>query len=139
MRIFCTIAFSGCGIGFIICTFISPENQWTSTILMIVSLSFLGFSSGGFPKSAVIVSQQKPAFIMGFLQASVTLGLLCGSFFTPGLTPNRSFEEYCNLFRLYGGFLIFANIFFFIFCKAEPEDFRKKSKKNVKPVDAQNC
>ena len=136
MRICCTIAFSGCGIGLIICTFIPPENQWTSTIFMIIALCFLGFSSGGFPKSAVIVSQQKPAFVMGVVQASVTLGLLSGSFFVPGFTPGRSFDEYTNLFRFYGVVLICANIFFFIFCKAEPEDFRRKTKNVVKTVGA---
>ena len=126
MRFFCTIAFSGCGIGLIICTFIPSRDQLIITLFIIISLSLLGFSSGGFPKSAILISEGKPTFIMGFMQVFLILGLLSGSFFVPGFTPNRSSEEYSTLFRFYGGLLIFANIFFFIFCKAEPEDFQGK-------------
>uniref|UniRef100_A0AC34QPN3 Major facilitator superfamily (MFS) profile domain-containing protein n=1 Tax=Panagrolaimus sp. JU765 TaxID=591449 RepID=A0AC34QPN3_9BILA len=124
MRFFCTLSFTGCGIGFISSTFV--REQWANTICTMFSFCLLGFSSGGFPKSAVLISQEKPATVMGFMQAALTLGLLTGSFLVPSLTPDRSFDEYSLPFRLYGCLLILANIFFFVFCKAEPEDFAKK-------------
>ena len=123
IRMFCTLTFTGSGIGLIILTFLPSSNQMLSTIVTIASLSFLGFNAGGFPKSAVLISQRKPASVMGFVQAALTFGLLAGSFIVPGLTPGRTFAEYSNLFRLFGGLLIAANIFFVIFCRAEAEDF----------------
>uniref|UniRef100_A0AC34GLE6 Uncharacterized protein n=1 Tax=Panagrolaimus sp. ES5 TaxID=591445 RepID=A0AC34GLE6_9BILA len=83
----------------------------------------LGFNAGGFPKSAVLISPQMPAVVMDCIQGSLTFGLLTGSFLAPGLTPDRTFEQYRTLFWIYGILLIFANIFFFIFSKAETINF----------------
>uniref|UniRef100_A0A914R024 Major facilitator superfamily (MFS) profile domain-containing protein n=1 Tax=Panagrolaimus davidi TaxID=227884 RepID=A0A914R024_9BILA len=123
IRLFCTLTFTGTGIGLILLTFIPSSNTLLSTIITIISLSFLGFNAGGFPKSAVLISTRKPASVMGFVQAALTFGLLTGSFIVPILTPDRSFPEYSNLFRIYGALLIAANIFFVIFCRAETENF----------------
>lgn len=68
-----------------------------------------------------------PAIVMDCIQASLTFGLLTGSFIAPGLTPNRTFAQYRTLFWIYGSLLILANIFFFIFSKAEPIDFAQTS------------
>uniref|UniRef100_A0AC35FL07 Major facilitator superfamily (MFS) profile domain-containing protein n=1 Tax=Panagrolaimus sp. PS1159 TaxID=55785 RepID=A0AC35FL07_9BILA len=123
VRLFCTLTFSGCGIGLILMTFIPPEQTLLATIVTVLSFCMLGFNAGGFPKSAVLISPQMPAIVMDCIQGSLTFGLLSGSFIAPGLTPNRTFAEYRILFWIYGILLIFANIFFFIFSKAEPIDF----------------
>uniref|UniRef100_A0A7E4VBM8 MFS domain-containing protein n=1 Tax=Panagrellus redivivus TaxID=6233 RepID=A0A7E4VBM8_PANRE len=129
VRICCTLAFTGCAIGYLVTSFIPPENRILSTTVILIGLSCLGFSAGGFPKSAVLIGAQKPVIVMSCIQASITLGLFSGSFIIPGLTPNRTAEEYHILFRVYGVFLITVNALFVVFCKATALDFVQEPNK----------
>uniref|UniRef100_A0A7E4UPB0 MFS domain-containing protein n=1 Tax=Panagrellus redivivus TaxID=6233 RepID=A0A7E4UPB0_PANRE len=131
IRVCCTLALSGCAAGFIATSFIDPQYRMLSTTVILIGLSCLGFNSGGFPKSAVLIGPQKPVMVMSCVQAILTLGLFCGSFIVPGLTPNRTADQYHVLFRVYGGLLIFANALFVVFCKAKAIDFTQNFKKSI--------
>uniref|UniRef100_A0A7E4UPB3 MFS domain-containing protein n=1 Tax=Panagrellus redivivus TaxID=6233 RepID=A0A7E4UPB3_PANRE len=131
IRVCCTLALSGCATGFIVTSFIDPQYRILSTTVTVIGLSCLGFNSDGFPKSAVLIGPQKPVLVMSCVQAILTLGLFCGSFIVPGLTPDRTAEQYHVFFRVYGGLLIIANVLFVVFCKAKVIDFTQNFKKSV--------
>uniref|UniRef100_A0AC34F854 Major facilitator superfamily (MFS) profile domain-containing protein n=1 Tax=Panagrolaimus sp. ES5 TaxID=591445 RepID=A0AC34F854_9BILA len=97
-------------IGAIVTTWAAPKEKGIFVALLT-----------GYTQLCAVITTPIASYLAN--HSSLTFGLLTGSFIVPILTPDRSFPEYSNLFRIYGALLIAANIFFVIFCRAETENF----------------
>uniref|UniRef100_A0A0K0DPP4 MFS domain-containing protein n=1 Tax=Angiostrongylus cantonensis TaxID=6313 RepID=A0A0K0DPP4_ANGCA len=68
LRLFNSIALLGSGLFFILLAVIPPVGNAFDVVLIIIPVALLGFSSGGYPKCAVMVSRQYSPFVMSIVQ-----------------------------------------------------------------------
>ncbi|VDL67948.1 unnamed protein product [Nippostrongylus brasiliensis] len=68
LRLFNSIALLGSGLFFILLSVIPPTGNAGDVVLIIIPVALLGFSSGGYPKCAVMVSRQHSPFVMSVVQ-----------------------------------------------------------------------
>ncbi|KAK6042303.1 hypothetical protein COOONC_20192 [Cooperia oncophora] len=92
LRLFNSIALLGSGLFFILLAVVSPAGGAIDVVLIIIPIALLGFTSGGYPKCVVIVSQQHTPFVMSIVQIIACASLLTGSFLVPALTKRRYFR-----------------------------------------------
>ncbi|PIO60501.1 transporter, major facilitator family protein, partial [Teladorsagia circumcincta] len=68
LRLFNSIALLGSGLFFIVLSVVPPGRGAIDVILIVIPIALLGFSSGGYPKCAVMVSQQHSPLVMSIVQ-----------------------------------------------------------------------
>lgn len=120
LRMFNSIALLGSGLFFILLSVIPPAGGIADVILIIIPVALLGFSSGGYPKCAVMVSQQHSPFVMSIVQMVACGSLLAGSFVVPALTRDDTFDQWRTVFLIYALVLTLSNTIFVTFASAEP-------------------
>ncbi|GMS89700.1 hypothetical protein PENTCL1PPCAC_11875, partial [Pristionchus entomophagus] len=120
LRLFNTLALLGSALFFLVVSMVHPTGGLIDAILIMIPIALLGFHAGGFPKAAVVVSQQHSPFVMSIVQMLAMLSLLIGSFIVPALTPDNTFDQWRSVFMMYAGLLVLSNTIFVIFVKAEP-------------------
>eukprot|EP00080_Pristionchus_pacificus_P007889 PDM67909.1 Glycosyltransferase [Pristionchus pacificus] len=134
-RLFNTVALLGSGLFFILVGMIHPTGGIMDAILIMIPIALLGFHAGGFPKAAVVVSQQHSPFVMSIVQMLAMVSLLVGSFIVPAFTPQNTFDQWRSVFMLYAALLVLSNTIFVIFVKAEPAKWTR----TVEPVDLESA
>ncbi|RCN29806.1 transporter, major facilitator family protein [Ancylostoma caninum] len=120
LRLFNSIALLGSGLFFILLSVIPPTGNAADVVLIIIPVALLGFSSGGYPKCVVMVSQQHSPFVMSIVQIVACLSLLTGSFAVPALTKDDTFDQWRTVFLIYAFVLTLSNTIFIAFARAEP-------------------
>ncbi|KAK6021364.1 hypothetical protein OSTOST_12963 [Ostertagia ostertagi] len=136
LRLFNSIALLGSGLFFILLSVVSPVGGAIDVILIVIPIALLGFSSGGYPKCAVMVSQQHSPFVMSIVQIVACCSLLTGSFVVPALTKDDTFEQWRNVFLIYAFVLTLSNTIFIAFARAEPAEWvTNPSKAQIMPAD----
>ncbi|KAI6205580.1 Transporter, major facilitator family protein [Aphelenchoides besseyi] len=130
-----SIAFCGAAVGLVV--YLAIPSSWP--VLSIIFLAFpfviLGVNAGGFPKSAVLISGQHGPTILAALQVFLCGSFLLGSFVVPAMTPNRTYEEFTNVFRLYVVVLIITNGIFVAWSKASPEPWAQPTNLSPSPTE----
>ncbi|WKX98467.1 hypothetical protein Q1695_013836 [Nippostrongylus brasiliensis] len=120
LRLFNSIALLGSGLFFILLSVIPPTGNAGDVVLIIIPVALLGFSSGGYPKCAVMVSRQHSPFVMSIVQIVACCSLLTGSFVVPALTRDDTFDQWRTVFLIYAFVLTLSNTIFITFARAEP-------------------
>ncbi|KAI6243957.1 Transporter, major facilitator family protein [Aphelenchoides fujianensis] len=120
-----SIAFCGAAVGLVVYLSVPPAWPAVSIVFLAVPFVVLGVNAGGFPKSAVLISGQHGPTILAALQVFLCGSFLLGSFVVPAMTPNKSYEEFSNVFRLYIVLLILTNGVFVALSRASPEPWAK--------------
>ncbi|GMT19989.1 hypothetical protein PFISCL1PPCAC_11285, partial [Pristionchus fissidentatus] len=134
-RMFNTLALLGSALFFIVVGMIKPSGGVGDAVLIMIPIALLGFHAGGFPKAAVVVSQQHSPFVMSIVQMLAMMSLLIGSFIVPALTPQNTFDQWRNVFMIYAALLVLSNTIFVIFVRAEPAKWTRE--KQVTDVESQ--
>ncbi|VDO22919.1 unnamed protein product [Haemonchus placei] len=136
LRLFNSIALLGSGLFFILLALIPPNGDAFDVILIIIPIALLGFTSGGYPKCAVMVSQQHSPFVMSIVQIVACCSLLTGSFVVPALTKDDTFEQWRNVFLIYAFVLTLSNTIFIAFARAKPAKWvANPTKAEIIPAD----
>ncbi|KAJ1368654.1 hypothetical protein KIN20_029881 [Parelaphostrongylus tenuis] len=136
LRLFNSIALLGSGLFFILVAVIPPAGNTLDVVLIIIPVALLGFSSGGYPKCAVMVSRQYSPFVMSIVQIVACCSLLTGSFLVPALTRNDTFEEWRTVFLIYAIVLTLSNTIFVVFARSEPAKWTSSgTANNFKSLD----
>ncbi|RCN30910.1 transporter, major facilitator family protein [Ancylostoma caninum] len=117
LRLFNSIALLGSGLFFILLSVIPPTGNAADVVLIIIPVALLGFSSGGYPKCVVMVSQQHSPFVMSIVQIVACLSLLTGSFAVPALTKDDTFDQWRTVFLIYAFVLTLSNTIFIAFAR----------------------
>ncbi|KAK6741581.1 hypothetical protein RB195_009446 [Necator americanus] len=117
LRLFNSVALLGSGLFFILLSVVPPAGNASDVILIIIPVALLGFSSGGYPKCAVMVSQQHSPFVMSIVQIVACFSLLIGSFVVPALTKNDTFDQWRTVFLIYAFVLTLSNTIFIAFAR----------------------
>uniref|UniRef100_A0A1I7XSM1 MFS domain-containing protein n=1 Tax=Heterorhabditis bacteriophora TaxID=37862 RepID=A0A1I7XSM1_HETBA len=104
LRLFNSIALLGSGLFFIIVSISPPLGSVADVILIIIPVALLGFSSGGFPKCAVMVSRQHSPFVMSIVQVTRTIFDYCKSDLMHSLVATFLILEFCT--AVAGAFLL---------------------------------
>ncbi|KAL6727963.1 hypothetical protein Aduo_009791 [Ancylostoma duodenale] len=120
LRLFNSIALLGSGLFFILLSVVPPTGNAADVVLIIIPVALLGFSSGGYPKCVVMVSQEHSPFVMSIVQIVACLSLLTGSFAVPALTKDDTFDQWRTVFLIYAFVLTLSNTIFIAFARAEP-------------------
>uniref|UniRef100_A0A183GQE6 MFS domain-containing protein n=1 Tax=Heligmosomoides polygyrus TaxID=6339 RepID=A0A183GQE6_HELPZ len=136
LRMFNSIALLGSGLFFILLSVIPPAGGIADVILIIIPVALLGFSSGGYPKCAVMVSQQHSPFVMSIVQMVACGSLLAGSFVVPALTRDDTFDQWRTVFLIYALVLTLSNTIFVTFARFVEPDL-SVSKGTCSPVKLQ--
>ncbi|GMR39770.1 hypothetical protein PMAYCL1PPCAC_09965, partial [Pristionchus mayeri] len=101
----------------------STNSPAATALIMIPFILLAGFTTGGFHKSAVMISRQHSAFVYSIVHIFSMLALITSTFIIPLLTPENTFEQWRIVFIIFIAVLVTTNIFFVIFTKAEPEEW----------------
>ncbi|CAI5445987.1 unnamed protein product [Caenorhabditis angaria] len=121
IKLFNTVGLMGPAIFFIILSINKPgTSKILDIVLVCLPIAFLGFSSGGFPKCAVLIAGKFTPFLMTVFQFAVGLTCLGTSFLVPKITANDTFTEWSTVFAFYGLILSFSNTIFVISAQSEP-------------------
>uniref|UniRef100_A0A914VPZ2 Major facilitator superfamily (MFS) profile domain-containing protein n=1 Tax=Plectus sambesii TaxID=2011161 RepID=A0A914VPZ2_9BILA len=133
VRVYNTVAFCGVGFFFIVLAFVPSSEPVMALIGLVCGTSLLGFSTGGFYKSATLVSRHYSQFVMGKVSMVFCVMVLVVSLIVDGVAVNNAMEEWRIVFLIHAGLLIGANLFFCVFGSAKAADWARDA-----VIDGQN-
>jgi hypothetical protein len=132
-RVYNTVAFCGIGFFFIVLAFVPSSEPVMALIGLICGTSLLGFNTGGFYKSATLVSRHYSQFVMGKVSMVFCVTMLLVPLIVDGVAVNNSRQEWRIVFLIHAGILISANLFFCVFGSAKAANWARDSS-----IDGQN-
>uniref|UniRef100_A0A915E3M6 Uncharacterized protein n=1 Tax=Ditylenchus dipsaci TaxID=166011 RepID=A0A915E3M6_9BILA len=98
VRIFNSIAFVGMATFLVALAIVPVEHHVLALLCIIMSVSVLGFNTGGFFKSATLVGRQYAYFVNTNVQIIMCVAMLTVPFVVYSLTPNNAPSEWSTVF-----------------------------------------
>lgn len=120
VRVYNSVAFVGMAFFFVALAFAPEDEPIVALVGLICATSVLGFSTGGFYKSATLVSRQYSHFVMGKVSLILCVTLLIVPLVVDLLTEENTVEEWRVVFLIHAGILLWANAVFCFFGSAKP-------------------
>uniref|UniRef100_A0A914WID2 Major facilitator superfamily (MFS) profile domain-containing protein n=1 Tax=Plectus sambesii TaxID=2011161 RepID=A0A914WID2_9BILA len=120
VKVYNTIAFFGMAAFFIGLAFVPVEDPMLALALLICGTSLLGFNTGGFYKSATLVSRHYSSFVMSIVQFMVCMTMLIVPILVGAIAPDDTVGQWQIIWFLYAATLIITNIIFAVFGRGVP-------------------
>ncbi|KAI1723650.1 major facilitator superfamily domain-containing protein [Ditylenchus destructor] len=114
VKIFNTIAFVGMALFLLGLAIVPVEWYVTALVFIILSVTILGFNTGGFFKSATLVGRQYAYFVNTNVQVIMCVAMLTVPFLVYSFTPNNTAREWSHVFIFHAILLIVCNAIFCI-------------------------
>uniref|UniRef100_A0A915D302 Uncharacterized protein n=1 Tax=Ditylenchus dipsaci TaxID=166011 RepID=A0A915D302_9BILA len=126
VRIFNSIAFVGMATFLVALAIVPVEHHVLALLCIIMSVSVLGFNTGGFFKSATLVGRQYAYFVNTNVQIIMCVAMLTVPFVVYSLTPNNAPSEWSTVFVLHAILLVLCNKIFCLLGSGLPAPFTQQ-------------
>ncbi|XP_071109883.1 uncharacterized transporter slc-17.2-like [Haliotis cracherodii] len=111
-RIFQTIAFLGAGVCLIGTGFVDAERRYVAIALLTTAMWFMGVSTAGYLVNFVDFAPRYAGILVGVSSTVSTLPGMVAPLIAGALTPNKTQEEWRNVFYVCGGFCVLGTVVF---------------------------
>ncbi|XP_046577943.1 uncharacterized transporter slc-17.2-like [Haliotis rubra] len=111
-RIFQTVSFIGTGAFLIGAGFVDEEHRYYAVAMITIALWFLGMSSAGYIVNSVDFAPRHAGILFGISNSVATIPGTIAPLLAGALTPNKTQEEWRNMFYVCGGFCLLGAVVF---------------------------
>ncbi|XP_048250163.1 uncharacterized transporter slc-17.2-like [Haliotis rufescens] len=111
-RIFQIIAFVGAGACLIGTGFVSVEHRYVAVVLLTIAMWFVGMASAGYIVNTVDFAPRYAGILFGICNAAATVPGMVAPLLAGALTPNKTQEEWRNVFYVCAGFCALGSLVF---------------------------
>ncbi|XP_071110137.1 uncharacterized transporter slc-17.2-like [Haliotis cracherodii] len=111
-RIFQSISFVGAGACLIGTGFVSVENRYVAVVLLTIAMWFVGMGSAGYTVNTVDFAPRYAGILFGICNAAATVPGMVSPLLAGALTPNKTQEEWRNVFYVCAGFCVLGTLVF---------------------------
>ncbi|XP_071110386.1 uncharacterized transporter slc-17.2-like [Haliotis cracherodii] len=111
-RIFQSIAFVGAGGCLVGTGFVNVENRYVAVVLLTIAMWFVGMASAGFFVNTVDFAPRYAGTLFGICNAAATVPGMVSPLLAGALTPNKTQEEWRNVFYVCAGFCVLGTLVF---------------------------
>ncbi|XP_048250788.1 uncharacterized transporter slc-17.2-like [Haliotis rufescens] len=111
-RIFQIIAFVGAGTCLIGTGFVNVENRYVAVVLLTIAMWFVGMASAGYIVNTVDFAPRYAGILFGICNAAGTVPGMVAPLLAGVLTPNKTQEEWRNVFYVCAGFCALGSLVF---------------------------
>ncbi|XP_046556711.1 uncharacterized transporter slc-17.2-like [Haliotis rubra] len=118
-KIFQAIAFIGSGVCLIGTGFVNVENRYVAIVLLTIGMWFAGFAYGGFVVNTVDFAPRYAGILFGITNAAATIPGMVAPVIAGAMTPNKTQEEWRNVFYVCAGFCALGTLVFSTLARGE--------------------
>ncbi|XP_067658752.1 uncharacterized transporter slc-17.2-like [Haliotis asinina] len=118
-RIFQAIAFIGAAACLIGTGFVSVEHRYVAIVLLTIAMFFVGFASAGYVVNTVDFAPRYAGILFGLDNAAATVPGMVAPLLAGALTPNKTQEEWRNVFYVCAGFCALGTLVFGTLARGE--------------------
>ncbi|XP_046558800.1 uncharacterized transporter slc-17.2-like [Haliotis rubra] len=111
-RIFQTVAFLGAGACLIGTGFVGAERRYVAIALLTTAMWFMGVSTAGYLVNFVDFAPRYAGILVGVSSTVSTLPGMVAPLIAGAFTPNKTQEEWRNVFYVCGGFCLLGTVVF---------------------------
>uniref|UniRef100_A0A914XNJ9 Major facilitator superfamily (MFS) profile domain-containing protein n=1 Tax=Plectus sambesii TaxID=2011161 RepID=A0A914XNJ9_9BILA len=115
VRVYNSVAFWGCGLFFIALCMVPSKQPTLALVMLICGNSILGFTTGGFFKSATLVARHYGQFVMSIVSMVMCLTMVVVPVIVGLATESNTVDEWRSVFLVVASILIATNILFCLF------------------------
>ncbi|CAG5136557.1 unnamed protein product, partial [Candidula unifasciata] len=120
-RLFQATSFLGAGACLVGVGFVDCENRVIAVVLLAVAVGFEGLCFAGYMVNQVDFAPRFAGVLMGITNMIATVPGILAPTIIGALTPNKTQDEWRNVFYICAGMCLFGAIFFGLFAKGELE------------------
>ncbi|XP_071110371.1 uncharacterized transporter slc-17.2-like [Haliotis cracherodii] len=111
-KIFQSISFVGAGACLIGTGFVNVENRYVAVVLLTIAMWCVGMASAGFIVNTVDFAPRYAGILFGICNAAATVPGMVSPLLAGALTPNKTQEEWRNVFYVCAGFCALGTLVF---------------------------
>ncbi|XP_046577944.1 uncharacterized transporter slc-17.2-like [Haliotis rubra] len=125
-RIFQTSAFLGAGSCLIGTGFMDAERRYYAVFLLSAAMSFLGLGSSGVLVNTTDFASRYAGILFGFSNTIATTTGMLAPILAGALTPNKTQEEWRNVFYVCAGVCVLGTVVFGTMAQGEPQPWAEE-------------
>uniref|UniRef100_A0A914VML1 Major facilitator superfamily (MFS) profile domain-containing protein n=1 Tax=Plectus sambesii TaxID=2011161 RepID=A0A914VML1_9BILA len=126
VRVYNSVAFFGFAL-FICLLALTPQSHPTlALVLLTAATTLLGINTGGYYKSATLVSRRYSQAVMGIDSTVICTTMLIVPLIVEVITDTDTVGEWAIVFFIIAGIMIVTNLFFVVFARASPASWAKE-------------
>ncbi|XP_059139528.1 sialin-like isoform X2 [Physella acuta] len=133
-RLFQSVAFLGAGSCIVGVGFIGCEDRNYAVALLAIAVGFSGFCFSGYMVNQVDFAPRYAGVLYGITNMVATVPGIVAPMVVGALTPNKSQEEWRNVFYICGGLCLLGTLVFGAFAVGEEEEWAKLAPDTVVEV-----
>ncbi|XP_046559193.1 uncharacterized transporter slc-17.2-like isoform X1 [Haliotis rubra] len=118
-RIFQTISFVGAGACLVGTGFVGVEHRYIPIVLLTLAMGFVGMASAGYLVNTVDFAPRYAGILFGITNAAATVPGMVAPLVAGALTPNKTQEEWRNVFYVCAGFCVIGIVVFGTMARGE--------------------